>query len=439
MEKPIIKHKVSPYTLKHQDSKGGVWLTNVLHGQWLYLLEDEWRTIIDKGIETKTRKLLLERLIDACIIEADKFIDEKFYSAIIKTILHNKVYRFGFLLDYLQSNEINLTPLYAKNYLNTVSDHPEKIFIHSWFFTDNGRKRLKNFTDAIAQFPIDNCDLYVALCTDGSQSLEEELTSIAKLKKYMRSGIVVFVLTKEAAMAAGGSSKYCMRIFEQQGQLYNLGFFPHFLFRCTPETFHFMQGELFETLCFSGIYPRNLYFSFSNKFEHILELTCELYYWNWDLYRKIGKFLALSPKHQVFEPMSRGIADKLRALFRDNTEIPIAQYCPFGHHSLIFGIQGTVTSCPVSQKNLITSNSLSPELNIGNLLTGELNYETQKKWDTRSPITINKCNKCCIAPICGSGCPLAALEDFEDLYQPSCPPAATVLRQEIEVANERLL
>lgn len=143
-----------------------------------------------------------------------------------------------------------------------------------------------------------------------------------------------------------------------------------------------------EALCFAGVCPRNLHISFSRAAGHPLDLTCELYGWDWDLYQDAGAELALSPLHQVFDPLNRGLADKLRALFREGAEEPAVRHCPFARRSFIFGPGGKVAPCPVAH--------------------GRLQADTAR-----------------YAPL------------LADLYGSPCPPVAAVLAQEVAIARER--
>lgn len=437
---------VSAYSLVMPAADGGMWTVNTLHGTARWVSEDEHVLLRggarDGGPDRRRYQTLIEDLVANHIVETDPGSDRALYDALLQAARapekDRTALRLGFMLDHMTTDDFDAAADFVNRALGEEISNTAKQFIYGWHFTEAGRDRLRDFATLAARLPSPAggpSKRHLLLHTDGRAPLTDEaMAALESLDLPRSSCLVVFMLNQQAAEALGGSDAYAQRIFEQQSQLFALGFMPNFVLRCTADSIDFMLDEMFEALCFSGVYPRSITAALS-KSDAVSELGCELAGWDWSLYENQGTSLAASEDLALLEPLGRGLADQLRSLLRVGDEVPITRQCPFARRSFLFGAQGAIAPCPVMLARAGNGEAATPAVSFGTTADDRHDRKTVDRWSARGPETIAKCGDCAVAPICGSGCPLEAIDRHGSMDNAPCPPIDTILDQESRAAR----
>lgn len=441
---------VSAYSLVIPDPDGGMWAVNTLHGTVRRVSEEDRALLRDGGRggdDAATRhRALIDELIAAHIVECEPGADRALYDALLQAARapgkEKAALRLGFMLDHMTADDIDAAGDFISVGLADELAATAKQFVYGWHFTDAERDRLGDFARLVSRLPLPDGGRekrHFVLHTDGRAALSDDaLGALEALDLPRSSGLVVFMLNRRAAQALGGAEAYAERIFEQQARLFSLGLMPNFVLRCTADSIDFMLDEMFEALCFSGVYPRSITATLS-KSDAAPDLGCELSGWDWTLYRGKGAALAASDDLALIEPLGRGLADQLRALLRVGEETPVTRQCPFGRRSFLFGADGAIAPCPVMLARAggdeIGDAKRAAMVDFGNARAGRLDRATIEEWAGRGPESIAACGDCAVAPICGGGCPLDALERQGRLDAAPCPPVEDVITQEARAAR----
>lgn len=427
--------KVSPYALLQPDGEGGAWLINGLFGQQVHVERKAWEAFTGERTDPTAHADLTGRLVASRILETSDEDQRGLYRLLEQSLELSEVWRFGYMLDYLTAQTLESTSDYVSSVLGSADVSDGTVMINAWCYTEAGRRLLRGLPSAVRQSSVGDADLRVALHTTGSQVFEDDdLLALEALSVSRSNGAVVFMLTAAEVERAGGPADYSRQLFAQQSRIYSVGFHPHFVFQCTRETVDFMMGPVFDGLCFSGVYPRNMFLTLVEEHANPLAHACELYGADWSLYGDVADRLARSARHQLLEPLGRGFASKLRALFRNGSEPPTVRYCPFARQSFIFGVDGKVTTCPVAHGYPSLPEPKALPLVVGDVATGEVDTTALENWEGRGPTNVPGCASCRVAPLCGSGCPLEAVESSGELNSPACPPVPDILATEVAIA-----
>ena len=431
---------LSAYTVMTRDQAGDVWLINNLLGRTFHLEGELWDALAQDVKSNPEVIHLAKTLLEEGFLDQGEGLEEEIYRSYVADAANNSTYCFGFLLDQLTREEIEKTASFACQYLGQADKLHDKMFIHAWLTTPEANSRLGAMVEAVNSFPTPREGKYFSFRTNGLLiPTDEDLACYEALGAQRGTLSIVFDLSQEAVMQAGGADAYCSGLVEQQALYHSVGFIPQYLFRLQAETVDFMIEEFYKTLCFSGIYPRDLNVVYSKGSCSSQLSTCELYRPDFSTYCAKAKYIAASPTHQIINPLSKGMPDKLRALLRDGKEMPDAVHCPFSYNSVIFGHAGYITSCPVVQERIIKE-GIDHYKNLvwGELSTGEIDSRRLISWSRRNPFSVPACSKCSVSPFCASGCHLTAYEmNNYNLLSPSCPPIDDILQIEISIAKER--
>jgi radical SAM protein with 4Fe4S-binding SPASM domain len=423
---------VSPYTIIKKTDHKNVWLVNTLYGKRERLTMKEWDSLISLNGKKNISRSLIDRLSQSRIISNTADQEKDIYNKIAESFV-SKVRRFGFLLDQLEERDLTNIPPFVKS--NDLCNGPDTVYYYGWFNSSVGLGNMGLMASAIKNISNNNKGS-LALLTNGTQVLTDtDLFSLEKIELQKNSNTIVFYLTQEAAYRAGGLKKYIENIVTIQKQINFLGFTPVFIFLCTKDSTEFLLSQLFYSLCFSGIYPRNFHVSFSD-YPDINEVICELHNWNWKIYDDNAFEIFTSPTLRVFDPLSRGLADKLRGVLRDNKGSPVVYLCPFAYQSFIFGKDGNISCCPIvftMNKNNKPDNDF---LFSGNVNSGTWLPDNIDKWESRNHLSMPKCASCRYAPLCGCGCPMDAFVQDGDIMTSPCPPYEAILTAETKMADK---
>lgn len=414
-----------PFTIAHSQADGALWIINTLGGPARRL---EVATVqrLQESPDSPDRVRLLGDLREDRLL-GDTAVERAFFEG-LAAARPAPPHRVGFWLDAFPVGQAEAAVEHALG----AAPIGAELMLYLWYFASHGIETLPEVLRAWAERADRVEGLRLALHTDGAEPVcNETVASLERLPYQAGGSIVVFSITEEAVRSTGGARAYCAQLFDEHARYFNLGLAPYFVFRCTRHSLEFLLGEVFEAFCFSGLYPRNLYVVPIRSNEGSAT-ACDLYDWDWELYRRLALRLREDPRLGVFEPLGAGLPDKLRALLRDGQEAPTVQACPFGAGGVFFGERGQYGPCPVA-----AGRRRPPAASRAGALGERADTEFDPRaWSGRSTATVPGCRTCRVAPLCGSGCPLEAVERLGTLTASPCPPVLDIL--ETELAGEHL-
>lgn len=339
--------------------------------------------------------------------------------------------RLGFVVDRLTDDQAADAVLDARDRLQ--ASRAERVFLHFWIGADDAWDRTTEIAQSLAAIG-DTRFTGVSVTLDPSHSItpraETATLSLAALAPGARQA--VFRLSPEALERAGDADTLAGMTFSWQGVVFRQRFSPSFVLTVTPATVDTIGGALFEALCFSGVYPRNVLFVFADDDTDHGGL-CEVYDTSWTTHEAVAATLLARPTHRLIEPLALGLADVVRGYLLCDKRWMRTSGCPFPRQGVVYAGEyagrcpvaaAKAASMPSSAATVLPSFMAAPRARLS------IENGDHDPWSARGPHSVGLCRSCRVAPLCGSGCAVRAYEGHGDPMAPDCPPVDRVLAAE---------
>lgn len=412
------KYRLSEFVHVIDGTDGGMLFLNPLSGKTIYIDANDV-SLPPQDIFLSDENL--KKLISSGMVRDDSISERAIFEEMCCNNREDgdtrNSFRIGFLLDdLLNSKELSMALGAAKEEIESRTEG--KLFIHFWAFCAPAFKLIPDILNELTPSHLLECDITISL--DGSFSSNDETEIIVERisSLFVGSAQVTFALHRSALKIYNGTQEYAHTIFLWQSLFSRFRFSPAFIFFISVDDVSIIANQLYEDLCFSGIYPRNIHFAFvGSPLEHSA-LFCEMYNHDGNFIARALNEILSKPTHKIVEPFALGYADSLRIGIKQNNLWPRTFFCPYTRPTLFFA-KNLVGACPVA-----LSKASSGDKKLLPLLMSIDNIEPLKRtlWQQRGPHTINSCRNCRSAPLCGSGCPLVAYENNGTIDSPDCPP-----------------
>lgn len=337
--------------------------------------------------------------------------------------------RLGFVVDRLSDDEAAEAVADACDRL--AHSTAERIFVHFWVGDADAWDKAGSIARTLStagEGRISGVSLTLDPSLPITPAAEAATLELAGLAPRGRQ--VVFRLGPDALARAGDPDLLARMTFAWQGVLFRQRFSPSFVLAVTPSTLEAIGGSVFEALCFSGVYPRNVFVVFAADGAQNAGL-CEVYDTNWDAHGALAPALLSRPTHRLVEPLALGLADVIRGFILSDKRWMRTSGCPFPRQGVVYA-DGFAARCPVAAVKAAGS-ALPPSMAAGvpKFSRGQGSGQVwPDEWSGRGPQSVPQCKTCRVAPLCGSGCAVRAYETHGHLMAPDCPPIGRVLTAE---------
>jgi len=402
---------------------GGLLFANFLYGTQVQLIPSEVKYFENNESLLETT---FEKLLDAKIIVSElsdeRAIYENFCNRNREDNNVRNSYRIGFLLDELQDKSDLARAIEAAS--NEIAERSSgQLFLQFWAFTETAFELIPYVIEKLSkQGKKLQCDLSISL--EASFDIDENIELIVErcVSLFEGNAQVVFMLHQGALEKFRNAQQYSRSVFFWQSLFFRYKFNPAFILFTTRENEQLMAHDFYEELCFSGVYPRNIHMAFVKDDVGLTGLTCEMFGIDHSYSAFATREILTRPTHKLIEPFALGFTDVMRSAITRDSIWPRTFHCPYTRPTMFFAGKYS-GACPVALSRAATGDTA-----VIPLLTEVASPDPQKQrnWIRRGPHTIAKCRTCSSAPICGSGCPLAAFEQENTIDAPDCPPISKI-------------
>ena len=339
--------------------------------------------------------------------------------------------RIGFVVDELTDEQAAESARDAAS--RVMEGTAAQVFLHLWIGEETSWTRCSTIFTQLAVLGSSR-SIFTSLVIDGTLNVSEPAeAAIADLGMLALGGRQVTIrLGHRALRRPGGATALGRHVFAWQAILFRHRFSPSYLLEVTPNTTDVIGCEVFEELCFSGVYPRNVITVFGADDAPLAGL-CEVYETDWACYKEAAPRLLSRSTHRLLEPLALGFANVVRGYISCGKRWPRTSGCPFPRQGLVYA-GGIVGRCPVAAVLGLRSARSLPSV-----IAAPLGHAATPTWDDawtrRGPHNIRSCQRCRVAPLCGSGCAVRAVEAHGRIMAPDCPPVTAILAVEGAIAS----